>query len=83
MKSNMLEQGGPESYPEARLLTLTVFLQREQEKILRHIESQVKRRYDQSSYRIFFRIADFDPEDVVQQPVNGLFLVEHEYELHN
>lgn len=29
MKSHMLEQGGPETYTEARLLTLTVFLQKE------------------------------------------------------
>lgn len=35
------------------------------------------------TYRIFLRIADFDPENVVQQPVNGLLLVEHEDELHN
>lgn len=36
-----------------------------------------------SAYRIFLRIADFDPENVVQQPVDGLLLVEHEYELNN
>lgn len=83
MKSHMLEQGGSESYTEARLLTLTVFLQKEEGRMFRHIWSQVKRRCDQSAYRIFFRIADFDPEDVVQQPVNGLFFVKHEYELHN
>ena len=35
------------------------------------------------AYRIFFRIADFDPENVVQQPVDGLLLVEHEDELNN
>ena len=38
---------------------------------------------DHSAYRIFLRIADFDPEDVVQQPVDGLLLVEHEDELNN
>lgn len=34
-------------------------------------------------YRIFLRIADFDPENMVQQPINGLLLVEHENELNN
>ncbi len=33
------------------------------------------------AYRVFFRIANFDPENVVQQPVDGLLLVEHEDEL--
>lgn len=36
-----------------------------------------------SAYRIFLRITDFDPENVVQQPVDGLLLVEHEDELNN
>lgn len=36
-----------------------------------------------SAYRIFLRIADFDPENVVQQPVDWLLLVEHEDELNN
>lgn len=35
------------------------------------------------TYRVFLRIADFDPQNVVQQPVDGLLLVEHEDELHN
>ena len=36
-----------------------------------------------SAYRIFLRVADFDPQDVVQQPIDGLLLVEHEDELNN
>lgn len=35
------------------------------------------------AYSVFLRVADFDPEDVVQQPVDGLLLVEHEDELHD
>lgn len=83
MKSHMLKQGRPESYAEAGLLALAVFLQKESERMLRKCYGEVKHCGDQGAYRIFFRIADFDPENVVQQPVNGLFFVEHEYELHN
>lgn len=35
------------------------------------------------TYCIFLRIADFHPEDVIQQPVNGFVLIEHQDELHN
>lgn len=34
-------------------------------------------------YRILLWIADFDPEDVVQQPVDGFLLVKHEDELND
>lgn len=33
------------------------------------------------SYRILLRVADFDPENMVQEPINGLLLIEHEDEL--
>lgn len=36
-----------------------------------------------SDYRIFLWIADFDPENMVQQPVNGLLFIEHEDKLNN
>lgn len=35
------------------------------------------------TYCIFLRVADFHPEDVIQQPVNGFVLIEHQDELHN
>lgn len=35
------------------------------------------------TYRIFFRVADFYPENMVQEPVNRLILIEHKYEFHN
>lgn len=34
------------------------------------------------TYGIFLRVADFHPENVIQQPVNRLLLVEHKYEFH-
>lgn len=35
------------------------------------------------TYCIFFRVADFHPKNVVQEPINGLLLIEHKYEFHN
>ncbi len=35
------------------------------------------------TYGIFLWVAYFDPEYVIQQPINGLFLVKHEDKLHN
>lgn len=35
------------------------------------------------THGIFFRVADFHPENVVQEPVNGFLLIKHKDELHN
>lgn len=35
------------------------------------------------TYRVLLRVADFHPKDVIQQPVNGFVLIEHQYELHD
>ena len=36
-----------------------------------------------SAHRILLRIADLHPQNMVQEPVDGLVPVEHEDELHN
>lgn len=35
------------------------------------------------TYCVLLRVADFHPKDVIQQPVNGFVLIEHQDELHN
>lgn len=35
------------------------------------------------AHRILLGVADLHPQDVIQEPVNGLVPVEHEDELHN
>lgn len=35
------------------------------------------------TYCVFFGVADFHPKDVIQQPVDGFVLIEHQDELHD
>ncbi|KAG7220955.1 hypothetical protein INR49_010204 [Caranx melampygus] len=83
VESHVLKQGGPEPYTQAGFLTLAVFLEKQRggKYVTCSSQAALFPYSNHSAHRIFFRIADFDPEDVVQQPVNGLLLVEHEDEL--
>lgn len=35
------------------------------------------------SYTVFLWVTHFDPEDVIQQPVDGFILMKHQKEFHN
>jgi len=48
-----------------------------------HTQQKVSLQQRLFTYRVFLRVADFHPEDVIQQPVNGFVLIEHQDELHD
>lgn len=50
---------------------------------LAHTQQNISLQQRLFTYCIFLRVADFHPEDVIQQPVNGFVLIEHQDELHN
>lgn len=48
-----------------------------------HAQNKVSLQWRLFTYCVFLRVADFDPKDVIQQPVNGFVLIEHQDELHD